>query len=423
VVRELRRSFVRLMRTFHPDPESGIMVEGDSTDMIPIFTVRSVLEPGRSCFEVADGFDDIPQIMLLYIISVLTRLETLLLQLPIRGDHEDYRYLLWRLLFSSELPSVSNRGMPFQHLTTLLLQGDPDLVRHFQSDNCSCETPEVYGCKPRLYWPMMEAFPKLTTLEISHDDGEWQNYRPDFRDGVQQPYFPRIQHLYLHESDASPRSLHQVLSSSPELQTLYMTPRADYEYFHEEEDEDSTFAHEEALDIALLQRARHLRHLDIGWFDCRNFESLIGPEGRLASLPEMTSLEKLYIQLSVIYGSNPAMLRTPLVELLPPALAELTLEEWWWANSDILEKMGDWQLSDRVLYYQSKQEYRANAIGILTQFALEAPKRIPTLRKVSFLTRITPTWVLEDSVPMQYHFENVTAVFAKSGVTFLAGEV
>ncbi|OIW34221.1 hypothetical protein CONLIGDRAFT_677925 [Coniochaeta ligniaria NRRL 30616] len=83
--------------------------------------------------------------------------------------------------------------------------------------------------------------------------------------------------------------------------------------------------HPESLDAALRRRPLQLRHLDIAWYDCQGNEPFIGPGGRFASLPRLVCLEKLCVQLEVLYGTDPVNLLTPLVDLLPSNIAELTL--------------------------------------------------------------------------------------------------
>ncbi|KAK1765609.1 hypothetical protein QBC33DRAFT_543347 [Phialemonium atrogriseum] len=388
VVRETRRCFGRLLRTFDtlaPGLSSGSPIGRALSIMVLALPVLSTH---------AGDFDGVPQVLLFFVLTLLKRLETLMLQLPICDDHPEYTVLFEKLAKSQESEGGSEDELPFQNIKTLLLQGDPELLEHFESDDCSCEVPEVWGCQARDYWPVYDAFPNLN----------------------------RIQHLYLHNSIACPRNLNQVLKNAPSLRTLYMTPRREDDFDHGPGG-DLTHAHPEALDVALLERPKKLRHLDVAWFDCRGYESLIGPEGRLSAIAELVHLEKLCIQLCVLYGNSPANLLTPLVDLLPPSLVELALEEWWWDDVDTYDDMEDWIATEKVVHYQGKQEYRAKAVGILEKFALACPGRLPKLRKVSFLTKIPWTWTLEGYVTMQSHFDGVKGLLEGHGVEFLVDEV
>ena len=419
VVREIRRSFGRLLRTFHPDAPGLNAGSPIGRALAIVVLALPVLNTP------VGGFDDVPQVLLFFILTLLKRVETLLIQLPICDHHPEYTALFEKLAKVSEEDSKRRHDTtepPFRHVRTLMLQGDPELMEHFESDDCSCEVPEVWGCQARDYWPLFEALPNLTTLEVSSDDGAWRNARDASGEKDPKPYLGRIRHVYLHNSICCPRTLHHVVKNAPSLQTLYMTPRLEDDFEHGPAGDDSD-AHPEALDNALLEHAPKLRHLDVAWFDCRGFDCLIGPEGRLASLPRMRRLETLCVQLCVLYGNNPATLFTPLADLLPPSLVELALEEWRWSDLDTLDEMDDWIASERVTHYQAKQEYRAAALGILEQFALDCPRRLPRLRKVSFLTKIPWTWKLEGFVGMESHFQGIRRILEGGGVEFIVDEI
>lgn len=430
VVREIRRSFGKLLRTFNPH-SPGLAVGSPIGRALEIMVVALPVLSTQ-----AGDFDGVPQVLMFFILTYLKNLETLMLQVPICDDHPEYRVLFekffqawdaWEAKLDARQAARQDADLdedmdeesrpPLQNVETLLLQGDPELLEHFESDDCSCEVPEVWGCQARDYWPLFECIPNLTTLEVSSDDGVWAVTKRD-RPHKRPPYLRGIRHLYLHNSIACPRNLYQVLKNAPDLQTLYMTPRREDDFDHGPGGDD-THAHPESLDTALLEHSTKLRHLDVGWFDCRGFETLIGPEGRLSCLPELAHLEKLCIQLCVLYGNNPANLLNPLVGLLPPSLVELTLEEWWEDDIDTYEDMVDWSVIDMITHYQLKQDYRAKAIRILEHFAMSCTSHLPKLRKVTFLIKIPFTWSVEGQVSMASHFSGVKYLLDGHGIEFL----
>lgn len=184
--------------------------------------------------------------------------------------------------------------------------------------------------------------------------------------------------------------------------------------------EDAANADEEALDTALELYAHNLHHLDVSWYERFGTESEIGQHGRLNSLPRLQKLEKLCVQLAVLYGTKPAtVLDTPLAEQLPPNLVELTLEDWWWSNVDTYEHLEWWEARDAVAHYQSQGEYRRTALRMLEQFARDAPERLPRLRKVLLLCKIPWTWMMDPDVPLDFHFREVRDVLASKGIQFL----
>jgi len=184
--------------------------------------------------------------------------------------------------------------------------------------------------------------------------------------------------------------------------------------------EDATHADEEALDTALELYAKNLRHLDVSWHEWYGAEAEIGQNGRLNSLPRLEKLEKLCIQLAVLYGTHPAtVLETPLAEQLPPNLVELTLEDWWWSHYAKYEELDSWNSRDMVDHYQSESDYRRTALKMLEQFADDVPKRLPRLRKVLLLCKIPYTWMLEPNIPLDFHFRGVRDTLAAKGIEFL----
>ncbi|KAK4450954.1 hypothetical protein QBC34DRAFT_401903 [Podospora aff. communis PSN243] len=420
-IRETRRAIGRLLRAFQPATEPPQL-------MGPIIQALQVMSISLPALSTLDGdFDDVPQVIVAFMLMFLTRLETLLLQVPICDDHPEYAALFLKLQNARRHFAHAAEGeqelIPFQRIETLLLQGDPELLDHFENEECDCEIPEVWGSQARRYYPLFACFPRLHTLEVSTDDGAWSNImdeRTSYLTGetTSTPYLAGIRHLYIHNSVACPRNLHHVLLNAPDLETLYMTPRRDDD-FYRGPPESTTNAHPQALDIALTSHARHLRHLDVGWYDVSGFESLIGAEGRLASLCELPRLEKLCIQLAALYGTSPATaLQTPLAELLPPNLIELTLEDWWWSNTQTLDHMEDWGPREKLTHYRNQREYRRLAIQMLEQFARDFDDRMTKLKKVMLLVKIPFTWVVEDGIDIGFHFEQVKRLFGERGVEF-----
>ena len=437
VIREMRRAISRLLKTFRPD--DNMLKQHHPT----VHTALQVLVSTSPFLSASSGdYDDIPQILLFYIATFFKKLETLMLQLPICDDHPEYTALFEKLATSSlswmrvvgsaqtgpapvlwVSPPSPPSELPFQQVKTLLLQGDPELLMHFESDTCDCNVPELWGAQPRRYYQLFNALPELTTLEVSADDGVWANCSPDRPDGTQAPYLERIRHLYLHNSVAYPQDLNHIIVNAPNLTTLYMTPRRNPEPYPDPSAQGLD-EHPESLDAALRQtrsRKNPLRHLDIAWYDCYDHLPLIGPGfGRLASLPSLPHLDKLCVQLSVLYGVDPAALLTPLVDLLPPNLSELTLAERWWDNVPQYDDMPAWTPSRRVEHYRAKSEYRAQAVAILARFAGDcgAGGRMQRLKRVTFQTQYVWTWRLDGFVEPEMHFVEVKGLFERAGVEF-----
>jgi hypothetical protein len=417
VIRETRRAVTKYLDTFK-------LPTGMDTISTTVRQFMVMMRASLPHMLLNEGdLDHIPQAFLCFVLIYLPKLETHLLQVPICDDQEEYDILCVQVgnlkdIFINE-PDVA----PFQNIHTLLLQGDPELLGHFEHEDCDCDVPEVWGSQPRRYKSLFTNFPKLTTLEISSDDGIWSH---DFDQPLSYleggnplpPFLANIRHIYLHNSGACPRDLHHLLCNAPQLETLYMAPRPDGLDRAIELDPTTDDADPEALDIALASHAKHLRNLDVSWEDLTDLEPLVGPEGRLTTLSQMTSLHKLCIQMATLYGSPAAVAQTPLVDLLPPNLVELALEDWWWPNAELLDFLPEWSVAEKVGHYQAQHQYRVSALETLNQFARDVRTRLRGLRKVVLLCKIPWTWVMEGGVEIEFHFEGVKRGFLEQGVQF-----
>ncbi|KAK4155752.1 hypothetical protein C8A00DRAFT_41678 [Chaetomidium leptoderma] len=417
VIRNIRELLPKHIHTFGwPPSGSGALGEASRhfLSMLLTYLPQMVISEG--------DFDHVPQSLIYFILMYLTKVETVLLQVPISDDQEEYHMLSAQMGHVKNLFRDDPLNAPFQHLHTLLLQGDPELLAEIEEGECGCDLPEVWGAQPRRYGPLFACFPKLSTLEVSSDDGVWTTMLDEPRfflhaDNPPPPFLANIRHIYLHNSVAYPGDLHHLLLNAPRLETLYMSPRGD-DSLRGSVDDNSSNAHPEALDIALANHAKHLRNLDVSWEDISGFESLVGPDGRLTSLAEMRSLRNVCVQMALLYGTPAAVLETPLVELLPPNLVELTLEDWWWSNVDLLDTLPEWKAPEKVRHYQAQHRYRMSALRTLMQFARDVRSRLHHLQKVVLLCKIPWTWILEGAVELEFHFENVKSMFLAQGVEF-----
>lgn len=427
VIRDVRRALTTLLPTFNPGPETNIL----STALSQFAMLLRFSLPHMSTNQ--GDIDHMPQALLCLILMCLLKLETLLMQIPICEDDGEYGLFCQQIGTIKNLFASEPESMPFQNIHTLHLQGDPELIAQFEDGDCECEYYEVWGCQAANYASLFTNFPKLTTLEVSGDDSVWSNIANDaltttFLSGgaPPPPFLERIRHIYLHDSAATPRDLHHLLLNAPNLETLYMALRPGA--LDREIDLDPTIQETdnnndpESLDNALSSGlAPRLRNLDVSWDNLTDLESLVGPDGRLTALPSMTSLQTLCIQMATLYGSPAAVASSaPLIDLLPPNLVELALEDYWWANAEQLETLPEWDTRQKVTHYQSQAGYRASAVRMLGEFAaaVGTEGRLEKLKKVVLLCRIPWTWVLEGAVASEFHFEEVKAILGGKGVEF-----
>ncbi|KAK0737247.1 hypothetical protein B0T21DRAFT_364731 [Apiosordaria backusii] len=408
-------------------------------------SIRITMEQSRKlcALNLQPYFDGLPQGLFSLVLGTCKRVETLLLEVPICDDQGDYNILfnmLHRDVFDIDhghmLDYDESEERPYQHIHTVLLQGDTEMIKHLEIDECDCDIPELYGVKCNSYFPLFAVLPKLTTLEVTCDSGDWANLltqadrnrsitnSPDFwaKAFPDQAYLAGIKHIYLHNSMVLPHHLHLLLKFAPQLETLYVTPRRIEEQgpvrwprapgLGEEEDHES-------LNLGLLNYGKkRLKNLDVTWTSLKNMEKLLGPEGRIVCLPELATLEKLCIQLEPLYGNMKNAATLPLLSLLPPNLVELTIEEWWWRYEKLYFDMKKWKRKQRVEHYTKEKEYRRAAVEMLMKFARSIDVTSNRLRKVMLVCKIPWTWVLEGAVEAEEHFLGVKLAFEEKGVVF-----
>ncbi len=233
------------------------------------------------------------------------------------------------------------------------MQGDPDPLAIIENDE--------QGARPHNYTPLFASFPNLTALKVSSDCGVW--HCPS----LPPPSMPKLRHIYLYDSDAGPKDLGDLLPNAPELRTLCMTPtlRTSYSYTP-----GSTFG------IALTDHT-NLGDLNVHW---RAIDS-----DRVTSLAEVQSLRSLCIQMDLLCGNASAALETPLIDLLPSNLVELTVKEW------------------------RRSRLKPRAVHTLMQFARDVRKRLHDLKKVVLLCETL--WILGQE-------GEIKTMFLEQGVEF-----
>lgn len=418
VIREVRRAISTYLPDFKPASEPRFLMRA----------IRAALYTMQSFIPVLSArigeFDEVPQALVTFTLMLLNKLDTLFLQVPICDDQADYVALISRMQNARHFGEYDPERNLFSSIQTLQLQGDPELVRHLMHEKCDCEIPEIWGAQPRSYFKLFQCLPSLSTLDVTADDGVWNHPQEDnvyylsFEPAT--PYLAGIRHVSLHSSASCPGNLYLLLKNAPDLETLYVDSRSDEEYYP---GPGMDFEHgdPQSFDVALKKFGKKLRELDVSFYDVTGNEGLIGPRGRLTQLAEMDKLEKLCIQLGTLYGAPAAAAELLLLDLLPPDLVELTLDDWWWAYAKKAKKMAKkWDAEQKIVHYQANAAYRGMAIKMLMLMAQSVRSRMPRLQKVMLLCKIPWTWILPDSeVGADSHFEEVTGIFKSNGVDFV----
>ncbi|KAK3983975.1 hypothetical protein QBC44DRAFT_337804 [Cladorrhinum sp. PSN332] len=416
-IRETRRAMSTYLPNFKPASEPRFLMHA----------IRGALYGMETSFQNLrhkfGHFDEVPQALVNFTLMLCDKLDTLLLQVPICDDQTDYVALVSRMEAARKhFAEYDPERNLFSSIQTLLMQGDPELVRHLMHEKCDCEIPEIWGAQPRSYYKLFQCLPSVKTLEVTADDGAWNHPLDDSTWVFEspRPYLTGIRQVFLHSSSSCPGNLYLLMKNAPDLVSLYVDSRPDENYFP---GPGMDFEHgdPQSFDVALKKFSKNLRELDVSFYDVTGNEGLIGPRGRLTQLAEMDKLEKLCVQLGALYGAPAAAAELLLLDLLPPNLVELTLDDWWWAYAKKAKKMAKkWDDQQKIAHYQANAAYRTMAVKMLMLMAQSVRSRLPKLQKVMLLCKIPWTWMLPDSgIPADSHFEDVTSVFKINGVEFV----
>jgi hypothetical protein len=444
--------------------------------------------------------EELPQMILAAILSLTPNVETFLCQLPLLGKQLDYDALIdafapapnamaannfdpfaetamdvdppsdaetedpldtgfgtrWpigasktRETFAAAMQSQLSQRQPgrlLPNVTKLLFQADPERLATEEARRLGwphvhdAEEPEA--ARPGYYWPIYMACPKLETLEFTRDDGMWiaDDVQAVMEETVRLSW---VRELYLSNSLSTPKDLCDILLTFPRLELLYMSAE---EWCpspaHDETEND------EVLDESLTKYGKHLRQLDLGWWSCMECLPEIGEEGILTCLPKLTHMWELSIQMNLLYRDSRArtlLAGGQLVDLLPPNLTHLRLEEWWWtwAELDPLPQAivtsnytgappaGMQTVIDR---YHGLADYRNAIVVLLTGLAsLVGGDRMPRLKKVVYSIRVPQHWLPPTNVWPRataskmkledlHQFTPLMSLFASKGIEFNVGE-
>ncbi len=193
----------------------------------------------------------VPQALLFATLTFMSRLDSLLLQVPLTLDQDQSQYTALCDAFtdtsarSSGANIASNvaagstarprsaiglfqLGQPCPSLTKLLLQADPDCLKRVEDEAVLAHGGilDVYGCAAGSYWPIMAACLRLDTVELFMDDGNWLAARHPrrYRYPAADARLDNIRRLYLHDTFATPQQVSDALRRFPRLEVLYVVP-------------------------------------------------------------------------------------------------------------------------------------------------------------------------------------------------------
>ncbi|KAF1997477.1 hypothetical protein P154DRAFT_524804 [Amniculicola lignicola CBS 123094] len=391
---------------------------------------------------------NVPQLVLFDILCRSTQLTMLSLLVPRSREGIQYSALMAMITENRQLNDTSATPTTLGHgqghgISCSLASIQLCLDRHLSAALMRREEGEQdeqdMGFDHQDYWPLLRTS-KIIRLHCYGDDASfnlWFQLEEDMEEDVEddgsigpgpppEGYLGTVQEIRLDASSSGPKSLYYLCRHAHQLQALRV--------IHRRHSQDSFVSGSttKTLDSGLLMRASTLRHLHLDFYDSVECKSHIGPDGRLASLPQFHHLETLHIQLQTLFGRISAISRLDVGDMFPSSLAELTLDDQW--LQDVVEteeriKMysgqidpedfqGGWIMGYGMTEAGFWNSYRKGILKMLIRLCDVLAERLPDLRRVHYVSDFWSRrgWERNNS------FDEVQESFCERGIEFYAGE-
>lgn len=313
---------------------------------------------------------DIAEFALFCLLRAAPKLDQLALQVPmrpeigrltaagiqIRGKRDPWCTLHRHIRSERDVP-------PGSHLRKLQLRPDPKEhvlreMQHRRHEIGAFRNSDILNYRLGHHRLLLESFPSLSTLQLA-SCGEVSLIGAT-KDGW---VHRNIEHIHLHNTSEGPLAISHLLSPevTPCLKSLHVRQRpkqlfTDDMVLVHSADRDNE-GKEVNLDLALAARADSLRELRLIFDYTWEYGCFIGPGRRLTCLPDLVRLQKLTIQLQLLFGNPKRLYQKPepcLARMLPPNLVELTIRDDWAIDSI------------------AREQRRRSQLGYLTRVQIQA---------------------------------------------------
>lgn len=297
---------------------------------------------------------EVAELALFCMLREVPLLHRLALQVPLRADtprwtiaEDGVRHSrpLWDILNAHLGGKIADSGtMSSDHprvgssIKELQLRPDPNEhvyreIEHRQHETRLWGSTDILNYRLSQHRHLLEAFPSLHSLKLA-SCGEVSLVGSE-KDGYAHN---RIENLSLHNTSEGPRAIANLLAPerTPHLRSLYVRQRPKQRFGEELLKERELEKEGKDLNLckAIALRADSLRELHLIFDYTFEYEYFVGPGQRLSCLPSLWRLEKLTIQLQLLFGNPHRLYSEPdLVEYLPPNLVELTIRDDWAIDS------------------------------------------------------------------------------------------
>jgi hypothetical protein len=397
----------------------------------------------RDLYQTLISRHDVPQLILFDVLCRSPQLTMLSLLVPRSAEGIEYSALMAMVAGNRRSDETSTPPATLDHdqalgisrsLASIQLCLDRYLPAALRSRGH--EEEEDMGFDHQDYWPLL-GISNLIRLHCYGDDasrGLAFLLEEDGSIGCGEPpegYLGTVQEIRLDASSSGPKALYSLCRHAPQLQALRVSHRR-----HSQEPFILGNPTANNLDSGLLMRASTLRHLHLDFYDSVEYKFFTGPDGRLASLPQLHRLETLRIQLQTLFGSISAIPRRDIGGMFPRSLVELTLHDQW--RQDVVEteeriKMysglmdpeqfrGGWIMGRGMTEARFWYSYRKGILRMLMRLCDVSAERLPHLRRVHYVSDFWSrrSWERYDS--SENPLNEVQARFSERDIEFYAGE-
>ncbi len=245
---------------------------------------------------------------------------------------------LWEILdtFKSEAAESEADGSHRADVSVRELQLRPDYTEHVRCENehrshearaGMFSQTDILNYRLGLHRLLLDALPSLRSLKLA-SCSEISLIGASSAGHIHR----NIEDLHLHNTSEGPMGIAALLERTPSLRSLHVRQRPKHKFDAETLNDRGLEMEGKELNLskALTMHADSLRELHLIFDYTFEYQYFVGPGQRLGSLPLLHRLEKLTIQLQLLFGHPRRLDPDPdLSELLPPNLVELTIRDDW----------------------------------------------------------------------------------------------
>ncbi|KAL0465863.1 hypothetical protein QR685DRAFT_128928 [Neurospora intermedia] len=267
---------------------------------------------GKRTVDARPPMHELIQGLLYCILRETPQVQRLLLQFPPVWGFKHNWFARFRKL---HLRNTSSSPHFYPSLVSLILASNSEAPSHLKK-----------GYRPGGQFPL-QYFRSLETLMAVGPDSTFDPLHENIKS---------IRRLYLLDTELQPRTLGSILLKIPQNLTSFVLQRRPSNPGHQPKLLDFPTKKVPTLSEVLLLKGSKLPELSLILYYTHCFRNFIGLGKRLTYLPTLDRLEKLTIQMHLLFGDTRGFSANLLVPRLPPNLVELNILDEW--EMDVAER-------------------------------------------------------------------------------------